>query len=169
MPAVTIERSTDDAVVVMFWHDILAVWLKGPATIANQRDAERIASKLLEQWPRGIAMMVVIGVGLPLPSAEVKRELDAIYRRLAPNLRALSYVVLGSGFHPTMVRSHLIASNWVMRRPYATSTTGDVKKGATWLFYTLGEDAERGSVDQFTQALAAAVRGEAPTTLRTRS
>jgi hypothetical protein len=66
-----------------------------------------------------------------------------------------------------MTRATLMTMNLITRRPYPTSVHSDVRKGAEWLFSTLDRDPERGTVDQFTQALSAAVRGEAPTTLRT--
>ncbi len=165
MPAITIERSSDEAVITMAWHDLVAIWLKGPLTIANQRESEQHTRQCIAQWPRGIGMMVVIDETPPV-SAEVRRELDAIYRRIGPGLRGVAYVVLGGGFNALVARSALTAGGWLARHPYPTSTTGDLKKGVSWLHYTLGEDPERGTVDQFIQALAAAVSGEDPQTLR---
>jgi hypothetical protein len=167
MPAVTIEHSLDEAVMTMSWHDLFAIWLKGTLTIANQRETEEHAQKCIRQWSRGIGIMVVVDDSTPPISTEVRRELDAIYRRLTPGTRGVSYVILGNGFNTAVARGALAATNWVMRRPYPTSTANDLNKGARWLHYALGEDPERGSVEQFIQALAAAVRGEAPQTLKT--
>jgi hypothetical protein len=167
MPAVTITRSLDEAVITMSWHDMFAVWLKGTVTIANQREMEHHAQKSIQQWPRGIGMMVAILDTTPPIANEVRRELDGIYNRLTPSTRCLSYVLLGSGFNIAVARGALTATNWVTRRPYPTSTTNDLRKGTNWLHYALGEDPERGSIDEFTRALTAAVRGEVPQTSNT--
>ncbi len=166
MPAITIERSADEAVVTMAWHDLFAIWLKGLSTVANQREAEQQAQRCMDQWPRGIGLMVIIDETTPPLSNEVRRELDAIYRRLSPGLRGVCYVILGRGINMAIARGTLTATNWITRRAYPTSTTSDLKKGATWLHYTLGDDPERGTVDQFIHALTAAVSGEDPQTLR---
>lgn len=166
MPAVTIERSSDDAVITMVWHDLVAIWLKGPLTIANQRETEEFIRECIGQWSRGIGLMIVIDEDTPQISNEVRKELEAIYHRLGPSLRGVAYVVLGGGFNALVARSSLTATGWVTRRSYPTSTSGDLRKGTTWLHYTLGEDPERGTVDQFIHALSAATRGEDPQTLR---
>jgi len=169
MPAITVERSKDETVVVMCWHDIVAIWIKGPMSIANQRDNEQRTKKWAERCPRGIGMMVVIEEGLPMPSAEVKRELNAIYDRLAPIVRGAAYVIHGGGLYGSMVRGSLTAMKWINPKRYPSSFAADVKQGAQWLYCTLGDDDERGTVDQFADALSAAARGEEPMTLRTRS
>lgn len=168
MPAVTIERSSDESVLTMAWHDLFAIWFQGPLTVANQREAEQHARKCIDQWSRGIGMMIVINEAMPPPSNEVRPELNAIFGRIGSSLRGVAYVVHGKGFNAMMARSTLTASTWLARRPYPMSTSSDLTKGAKWLHYTLGEDPERGSVEQFVQALAAASRGEEPQTLRTK-
>jgi hypothetical protein len=139
---------------------MFAVWLTGTRTIANHREMEHHAQQCIQQWPRGIGMMVAIVDTTPPISTEVRREVDAIYDRLTPGVRGVSYVILGSGFNIAVARGALTATSWVPRRPYPTSTTNDLKKGTHWLHYSLGEDPERGSIDDFIQALTAAVRGE---------
>ncbi len=64
---------------MMSWHDIHAIWLKGPTTIENQRQAEQSARALFDRWPRGVGMMVVIDVALPALPPDVRKELDVIY------------------------------------------------------------------------------------------
>jgi hypothetical protein len=167
MPAVTIERSSDEAIITMAWHDLFTIWCQGPLTVTNQRDAEKHARKSIEQWSRGIGLMVVLDETTPPPSNEVRPELNAIFGRIGPSIRGISYVIRGKGFNAMVARSTLTAATWLARRPYPTSTTDDLKKGAKWLHYTLGEDPERGTVDQFVHALTAAARGEEPQTLRT--
>jgi hypothetical protein len=168
MPDVTIERSADETTVFMSWHDLLAVWVNGSATVENQNETARHAQVLVERWPRGIGIIVVIDDGSPAPSKEVKQEISAMYQRLAPNLRGVCFVMKGHGLQMAMVRGTLIAMNWVARRPYPTSITGDLQKGVNWLHYTLGNDPDRGTVDQFIVALNAAVLGEPLQTLRMR-
>ncbi len=167
MPAVTIERSTDDAVLIMTWHDFYVVWLDGPMTVENQRESEAFGRKLMERWPRGVGMLVVINEAARAPTPEVRKELNEIYRRITPNLRGVSYAILGSGMSVQLAKATLIGMNLLARRPYRSSVTSDLRNAAKWLFYTLGEDPERGTVDQFLQALKSAVQGESPQTLRT--
>jgi hypothetical protein len=167
MPAVTIEHTTDEAIVFMFWHDVYVAWVKGSATVANQIESYRHIKKVSELWPRGVATMVVIGPTAGPVSDDVRKEQDKIYRDFGSRMRCMAYVILGTGFQASVARATLMTMNLLTRRPYPTSVHSDVSKGAEWLFSHLVQDTQRGTVEQFTQALTAAVRGEAPTTLRT--
>jgi hypothetical protein len=167
MPTVTIEQSTDEALVLMFWHDVSVAWVKGAATAANQIETYRHIKKFIDQWPRGVGTMVVISPTAQPLSDDARKEQEKIYRDFGPKTRGMVYVLLATGFQAAMARATLITLNLITRRPYPTSVHSNVKDGAQWLFSHLVHDPERGTVEQFTQALTAAVRGEAPTTLRT--
>jgi hypothetical protein len=74
-------------------------------------------------------------------------------------------VILGGGIKATVIKTALMGSNWLSRRPYPTSTTTDLKKGISWMYYTMPKDPERGSEGDFLEALNAMMRGEAPDTI----
>jgi hypothetical protein len=167
MPAVSIEHTSDEAIVLMFWHDVYVAWVKGAATVANQVESYRHIKKVSDLWPRGVGSMVVIGPSAGHLTDDARKEQDKIYRDFGSKMRCMAYVILGTGFQASVARATLTTLNLVTRRPYPTSVHSDVNKGAEWLFSHLVQDIQRGTVEQFTQALTAAARGEAPSTMRT--
>jgi len=166
MPTVVTAKTKDEAVHILTWHDIGAIWVKGIPTVENQRETELLVINALGQYANSYGAFVIINAALPPPTYEVRTELDTIYNRLAPRLRCVAYVILGSGFQTALIRTALVGSNWVSRRPYPTSTTSDLRKGASWLYYTMPKDPERGNVDDFLGALDAFMHGEVPDTIR---
>lgn len=168
MPAVIVERTSDEAVILVFWHDVGVVWLKNQGTVTNQTEAAQFVRKNLESWPRGVGLMVGLSNGLPPPPPDVRAALDGIYEELAPDIRALTYVLQGSGFQRATMRGVLMTMNLLVRRPYPTNVYSDLVDGTSWLFKKLAPDRERGTVDQFVATLSTILRGETPVTLRTK-
>lgn len=166
MPIVTTVRTTDDAVHILTWHDIAAIWIKGKPTIENQRETETLVLGALGRHADRYGAFVIINGELHPPTFEVRHELDMIYNRLTQRLQGVAYVILGRGFQTAVIRATLIGSNWLSRRPYPTSVSGDLKKGIGWLYYTLPKDPERGEMNDFLDALGSMMQGEAPETLR---
>lgn len=166
MPTVVTAKTKDEAIHILAWHDICAIWFKRMPTVDNQRETERLVLAALGQHASRYGSFVIINGDLSPPPYEVRTELDVIYNRIGPRLRCVSYVILGGGLKATLIKTSLVGSNWLSRRPYPTSTTSDLKKGISWMYYTMPKDPERGSEEDFLEALNAMMRGEGPDTIR---
>jgi hypothetical protein len=166
MPIVKTAQSKDAAIHIMTWHDVGVLWFKGSPTVENQRETETLMFEALGPHANRYGAFVIIDGEVHPPSSKVRQELEAIYTRLTPRLQCAGYVILGQGFQKSILRAALIGSHWISRKPYPTSVSGDLGKGANWLYYTMPRDPERGGVDDFLNAVEAMMRGEAPETLR---
>lgn len=166
MPTVKTAQSKDAAIHIMAWHDVGVLWFNGNPTVENQRETETLMIEALGQHANRYGAFVLINGEVHPPTYEVRQELDIIYDRIAHRLHAVAYVILGRGFQGAVIRATLIGSNWLSRRAYPTSVSGDLGKGANWLYYTMPKDPERGDVGEFLNAVEAMMRGEAPETLR---
>lgn len=166
MPAISTARTKDEAVHIMTWHDVGVIWIKGAATVDNQRETETLMIDALGKRANRYGAFVIINGDFPPPTYQVRQELDVIYERIAHRLQGVAYAILGDGFQTAVIRAAIVGSNWLSRRPYPTSVSGDIRKGANWLYYTMPKDPERGDIGDFVNAVQAMMRGEAPETLR---
>lgn len=151
-------RSADGEIIGLHHHDLFALVIAGRASVENQREAERWVIECARGLSSKMGLVVVIDAAVPMPEDAVRRELDAIYLRLSPQIRAVGYAIEGTGFHSAAVRAVLTGVNFVTRRPYPTHTTSDLRGALSWVLGQLERDPRRGEplavIDAFDRARA---------------
>jgi len=103
--------------------------------------------KVAECYPDGLVFFVVIEQGAPLLDAEQRKEIEAVYARWAPQMRAVAQVVEGGNLWSVTIRSLMTAIRLVQRRPYPTRVFTEVEEGAEWLGPFVGAPANDSASD----------------------
>ncbi len=91
------------------------------------------AGKVAKRYPDGIVFFVIIEQGSPLLDAEQRKDIEAVYARWAPSMRAVAQVVEGGNLWSVTIRSLMTAIRLVQRRPYPTRVFTEVREGAEWI------------------------------------
>jgi hypothetical protein len=107
-------------------------WQAG-ADWSQLRELETSIRDLYTRYPSGVALIVLIEPGAPLPTAEHRKELESFYLRVTPILRAVAQVVEGTGMWAVAGRSVMAALRLVQRRPYPTRVFSEINEALGWL------------------------------------
>jgi hypothetical protein len=89
-------------------------------------------AKVAQQNPDGVLLFVLVEPGTPILNAEQRKEMEAIYSRWGPHMRAAAQVVEGGNLWSLTARSVMTALRLVQRRPYPTRVFSEVSEGAEW-------------------------------------
>ena len=111
------------------------IWsFRGEATAARIRWATAVHRDLAKRWPKGFAVVTVIGERVPLSMPADARELStAITREYQSNYCALCEVVEGTGFRAATVRSITAGIRIFARAKCPSRVFADVAACAKWL------------------------------------
>jgi hypothetical protein len=90
-------------------------------------------SKVAAHHKEGIIFFVVLEPGAPILNAEQRKEMEAVYSRWGPSMRAAAQVVEGGNLWSLSARSVMTALRLVQRRSYPTKVFADVEEGAEWV------------------------------------
>ena len=106
---------------------------------------DETAGKVAQRHPDGIVFFVIVEQGSPLLDAEQRKEIEAVYARWAPSMRAAAQVVEGGNLWSVTMRSLMTAIRLVQRRPYPTRVFTEVNEGAAWVApYVIGPANDNG-------------------------
>lgn len=108
---------------------------------------DAVVGEVAPQYPEGIVFFVIIEQGSPLLDSEQRKEIEAVYARWAPTMRAVAQVVEGGNLWSVTIRSLMTAIRLVQRRPYPTKVFTEVGEGVQWIAQYLTRPANDNAGD----------------------
>jgi hypothetical protein len=152
----TTQRIVDGLRLAAYGNCIINNWTGSPGKLQFAAFEEFI-SKVAQSWPDGILFFVVLEPGAPILNAEQRKEMEALYARWGPSMRATAQVVEGGNLWSLTARSVMTALRLVQRRPYPTRVFADVNEGAEWTSQYVARPDNDNSPDA-TQGLLAEIQ-----------
>jgi hypothetical protein len=116
---------------VVQWEDLFVLIDDGRMTIAEYERFEPQVAKQARSYPNGLACLVIIPPAATPPSARVRRHLQDMLSR-GP-MRALGYLVEGTGFKAAAVRAVLISLGVFQNHAYPTKVLTSLEDALMWL------------------------------------
>jgi hypothetical protein len=131
--ALDIRQEEPEFTIGVFENSLL--WcFRGPVTLARIETALPVHEELKRRYPKGFAVVTVIGEAVPLSMPVDARDLSTrITREYQPSYCAISEVVLGTGFRSAAVRSVTAGIRLLARSSCPAKVFGDVESCAHWL------------------------------------
>jgi len=111
---------------------VISNWLGSPGSKEFAAHEEYVA-KVAASQKDGLVFFVVLEPGAPILNAEQRKEMEGVYSRWGPTLRAAAQVVEGGNLWSLSARSVMTALRLVQRRSYPTRVFADVEEGAEWV------------------------------------
>jgi hypothetical protein len=127
----TAQHIMDGLRLAAYGNCVINNWVGAPAK-EQMAAFESYLSTVSKTCQDGIVFFVVLEPGAPILTAEQRKEMEALYARWGPSLRATAQVVEGGNLWSLTARSVMTALRLVQRRPYPTRVFADVLEGAEW-------------------------------------
>jgi len=107
---------------------------RGEVTLPRVQAALPIHENLRKKFPKGFAVVTIIGDNVPLSMSPEARDLSAkITKDFMPNYCGVCEVVLGSGFRAAAVRSITAGIRLLARSTCPAKVFGDATACSNWL------------------------------------
>ncbi|HEX8954322.1 MAG TPA: hypothetical protein VF945_20855 [Polyangia bacterium] len=137
---------------IILWRDLFVIIDDGSVPVDEYARLETIVKEQARKNPGGLGCLVIIPQGAQPPPQEVRRYLDGMLNRLP--IRALAYLVEGTGFRAAAARAALVGMRVFSRRSYSTKVASSLDEAIGWLLATLGpEDARKGDLPSACKAI----------------
>lgn len=111
------------------------VWcFRGAVTLPRVESALPLHKQLAQRYPKGFAVVTIIGEAVPLSMAPDARDLSTkITKDFMPHYCGVCEVVLGSGFRAAAVRSITAGIRLLARSSCPAKVFGDSDSCSRWL------------------------------------
>jgi hypothetical protein len=116
---------------IVQWQDLFVVVDDGHVSIQEYDRLEPLVRVQAKSCPNGLGCLVIIPVKADAPPAAARQHLAAMLRRLP--IRALGYLVEGTGFKAASVRAVLIGLGIFQRDRYSSQVFTTVDSALGWL------------------------------------
>src|SRR5690349_2031176 len=103
---------------IVQWQDLFVILDDGHVTIAEYERVEPLVKNQAKACAHGIGCLVIIPESAMAPPARVRQHLEGMLSRLP--IRALTYLVEGTGFRAAAVRAVLISLGIFQNHSYPT-------------------------------------------------
>lgn len=118
---------------VITCQDVLAIIDDGNGRPEDYIDAEKVVIQQAKQWPEGLGVVVVVPAGARRPPEDTRKAIDGVLTRLSAKLKALVWVVEGSGFKAAATRGVIMGLSLYGKRAYPTHVASSLTDGLSWL------------------------------------
>jgi hypothetical protein len=122
------------------WQDLFVVIDDGHVSVAEYERIEPLVKLQAKSCKNGLACLVIIPEQAIPPPARVRQHLQGMLSRLP--MRALTYLVEGSGFKAAAVRAVLISLGIFQRDKYPTKVLTSLQDALEWLLTVPGSKAD---------------------------
>ena len=93
------------------WNNVLIESAVGAPTLEGQRNVERALASLMERFPNGVAYVVHLPAGIPVPDGAVRSEITRLLKGLdRDRMLGFALIVAAEGFWAAAARSASRAS-----------------------------------------------------------
>ena len=126
-------RSEEPEFTLGTFENALVWCFRGPVTLARIETAVPAHQDLARRYPKGFAVITVVGEAVPLSMPADARDLSTrITREYQSRYCAISEVVLGTGFRSAAVRSVTAGIRLLARSSCPAKVFGDPDSCAHW-------------------------------------
>jgi len=139
-------------------HDVAAVRVYAETTLPAQKEISRWMLELAARQRNGVGMLVWINANAPLPTKEIRDELQSMFARCDARLRAHVHVVDGTAFRAAGVRAVLLGLNVFSRKAHPTQVCQSLGDAIAWLWKVMPPNDARGDVRGAQTAFEGALR-----------
>ncbi|MEO6954990.1 MAG: hypothetical protein ABI321_24535 [Polyangia bacterium] len=129
------------AEIAAHWCDLFIVVDNGLVTAAEYARVETVLDAQRKRYPGGLGCLVIIPQGSAPPPDDVREYLRQMLARIG--IKALAYVVEGSGFKVATVRAVLVGLGIFQKKPYVTHVTTTIEDAVKWLDTKMPPNAQR--------------------------
>ena len=156
-----------DSVRVGLSGSVIALRYEGTVTVAAARMLDKVLAARFDASPGAQwALLVVIDSSHPPPDAATRAEISRAMKGRGSRVKALAYVVLGTGLRAAAVRATLVGLNLLFRPEYPIKVFAQPGAAVEWIGATSPEALKaidipktKQEIEQFT---ACAPRGNPP-------
>jgi hypothetical protein len=106
-------------------------------------EAERLVSEQARAWPEGLGCVVVVPAGAHPLAEETRKAIDGVLTRLSSRLKALVWVVEGTGFKAAATRAVVMGLALYGKRAYPTQVSSSIADGLAWLLPRVPRDGRQ--------------------------
>jgi hypothetical protein len=126
--------------VLGLWQNVLVTYWHDPPTLERLRQVSEVQSRVAERLTGGFVVLAMLPTVPVRIQAAVRDEAEQMVARTPASLRAMAYVVGGSGFVAASVRSVALSVIMVLphKRPIRVFTA--LEPAAGWVSTFLGRD-----------------------------
>jgi|CZKU01.1.fsa_nt_gi hypothetical protein len=122
-----------NGLVIATWKNVaIHVWT-AEATRALVDTLDQHSAPFTRAHPERVSSIHIIGKNAPLPSADVREQLQQLTKRYASHIAALCHVVEGSGFWASALHGFLTGLHWLIRGSFQLKTCADIESAARWV------------------------------------
>jgi len=116
---------------VIQWQDLFVIVDDGHVSIREYERLEPLVRTQARSCPKGLGCLVIIPDNAVPPPSAVRHYLEGMLSRLP--VRALAYLVEGTGFKAATVRAALIGLGIFQRSRYGTKVYTSLDESLAWL------------------------------------
>jgi len=122
-----------DGFVMATWKNVaIHVWtLQSTVSLVDTLDA--LTGPFTSLHPEGVSAVHIITKNAPLPSAEVREQLQRVMKRYLEHVACICHVVEGSGFWASALHGFLTGLHWIARGTFRLHICADIASAARWV------------------------------------
>ncbi len=115
------------------WRNIYMIVDNGRAPASAYSVPEAELNKLVCRYGSNCGILVILPAEATQPTEEARAAINGCLERHAHNLKGVTWVVEGRGFHSAVVRATLTTMGLVRRKMQTWKVVDNVEEGLGWL------------------------------------